>query len=106
MRLLGLGFAAGWTPCIGPMLSSIIGLAAAEPERGLLYMFIYILGFSVPFFLFALFFTMFRRIHRYTSMIMKTGGMVMMGIGLLLITGKLAYVSAYLNNLFNFTGYL
>jgi cytochrome c-type biogenesis protein len=104
--LLGLGFAAGWTPCIGPMLSSIISLAATEPERGLLYMVVYILGFSIPFFLLGFFLTLFKHIQRYSTIIMKSGGSMLMVIGLLLLTDKLSTISAYLNNIFNFTGLL
>jgi cytochrome c-type biogenesis protein len=104
--ILGLGFAAGWTPCIGPILSSIIGLAAAEPANGLWYMFVYVAGFSLPFFLFAYFFTAFKRIHAYSSLLMKTGGVVLVMAGILLITNKLAVLSGYLNRLFDFTGYI
>lgn len=103
---LGLGFAAGWTPCIGSMLSSIIGLAAAQPANGLFYMLIYVIGFSIPFFMFAFFFTAFKRIHAYSSKLMKVGGGVLIGAGILLITNKLAMLSVYLNDVFGFTGYL
>jgi cytochrome c-type biogenesis protein len=104
--LLGLGFAAGWTPCIGPMLSSIIGMAALDPANGMVYMLVYIAGFAIPFFLFAYFFSVFKRIHAYSSILMKIGGSVLIVMGLLLITNKLAILAAYLNNLFNFTGFL
>jgi cytochrome c-type biogenesis protein len=103
---LGLGFAAGWTPCIGPMLGSIIGMAAVEPANGFLYMFVYVVGFSLPFFIFAYFYTAFKRIHAYSNMLMKSGGVVLIGIGILLVTNKLTVLSAYLNNLFNFSGIL
>jgi cytochrome c-type biogenesis protein len=46
---VGLGFAAGWTPCIGPIFASILLLAATNPSQGLLYTFMYVLGFAVPF---------------------------------------------------------
>ncbi|MDR6226840.1 cytochrome c biogenesis CcdA family protein [Desmospora profundinema] len=104
--LFGLGFAAGWTPCIGPMLSSIIGLAAVEPANGLLYMMIYVLGFSLPFFLFSFFFPAFKRFHAYSSTMMKAGGVIIIGVGILLITDQLAVLSVYLNDLVGFTGYL
>ena len=48
--LIGLAFAAGWTPCTGPILVSVIGLAATNPESAMIYMIAYILGFVIPFF--------------------------------------------------------
>ncbi|MFD2673272.1 cytochrome c biogenesis CcdA family protein [Marinicrinis sediminis] len=104
--LLGLGFAAGWTPCIGPMLGTIIGMAAVDPANGMIYMLVYVLGFSVPFFLFAYFFTSMKRLHRYTRIMMKAGGAILIVIGYLLITDQLAILSARLNEIMNFTGIL
>jgi cytochrome c-type biogenesis protein len=95
-----------WTPCIGPMLGTIIGMAAVDPANGLLYMFVYVLGFSLPFFIFAYFFTAFKRIHKYSGVLMKFGGAVLIILGILLVTNKLAIISNNLNDLFNFTGIL
>ena len=47
--LIGLAFAAGWTPCTGPILASIILLAGTNPDSGLLYMLAYYFGFAIPF---------------------------------------------------------
>lgn len=49
--LIGMAFAAGWTPCTGPILVSVIALAASNPGSGLAYMIAYILGFAIPFFI-------------------------------------------------------
>lgn len=53
--IIGLGFAAGWTPCIGPMLSSSIGLSAVHPDQGMIYVSAYTLGFALPFLGFSFF---------------------------------------------------
>ena len=45
---VGMGFAAGWTPCIGPIFAAILMLAASNPSEGLLYTSLYIIGFSLP----------------------------------------------------------
>ena len=47
--LIGIGYAAGWTPCIGPILGAIVTLCSLSTGQGLLYMIAYILGFSIPF---------------------------------------------------------
>lgn len=47
--LIGIGFAAGWTPCTGPILAGVIALGVADPDSGLLYMLFYVLGFPFLF---------------------------------------------------------
>lgn len=51
--IIGLAFALGWTPCMGPILAATLTLVGANPSQGLWYMISYILGFSIPFFLMA-----------------------------------------------------
>jgi len=53
--LIGLAFAAGWTPCMGPILAAVLILAATNPGTGLLYMSAYVIGFALPFFLLSFF---------------------------------------------------
>lgn len=53
--LIGIAFAAGWTPCTGPILASIITLAGANPSAGISYMLAYYLGFAIPFFVLSFF---------------------------------------------------
>ena len=55
--LIGLAFAAGWTPCSGPIIGVIMGLAATNPGSGVLYMLMYVLGFAIPFFVLSFFVT-------------------------------------------------
>ena len=47
-----MGFAAGWTPCTGPILSAVITLASNKPESAVTYMIAYVLGFAIPFLFF------------------------------------------------------
>jgi cytochrome c-type biogenesis protein len=49
--LLGVSFALGWTPCIGPIFGTIVGMAATEPEKSIIMMIIYSLGLAFPFFI-------------------------------------------------------
>src|SRR5690625_1699369 len=52
---VGLGFAAGWTPCIGPIFGSILLLSASNPGQGILYTVMYVIGFSLPFIILSFF---------------------------------------------------
>ncbi len=72
--LIGLAFAAGWTPCTGPILVSVIGLAATNPESAMIYMIAYILGFAIPFFVLSFFITKMSWIKRNSMKFMKIGG--------------------------------
>lgn len=53
--LIGLVFAAGWTPCTGPILGSIMLLGSTHPDSAIWYMLAYVLGFSIPFFVLSFF---------------------------------------------------
>jgi cytochrome c-type biogenesis protein len=94
--VIGIGFAAGWSPCIGPILSAILALSATEPGTWFSLMTAYTLGFAVPFFIMAFFLGTTRWILKYTSMIMKIGGALMILIGILLLTNKLAVIVLWL----------
>lgn len=100
--VLGLGFAAGWTPCIGPMLSSIVGLSASEPERGMLFMLVYVAGFTIPFLGFALFYTFFKKWSKMTGLLSRIGGGIFIVFGVLLLLDKLSVLSLWLNEWFSF----
>ncbi|SDZ93932.1 cytochrome c-type biogenesis protein [Thalassobacillus cyri] len=90
---VGMGFAAGWTPCIGPIFASILVLAATDPTQGLVYTIMYVLGFALPFLLFSFFLGSARWVLRYSEKIMKVGGGVMIIMGVLLYTGQMARLS-------------
>jgi cytochrome c-type biogenesis protein len=100
---VGMGFAAGWTPCIGPIFTAILLLAANEPTQGMAYTLFFILGFSLPFFILSFFIGSSKFILRYSSMLMKIGGAVMILTGVLLYTGHLALLSSWIYQLLNGT---
>jgi len=90
---LGMAFAVGWTPCIGPVLGAILTLAANQvsPARSILLLFFYSMGLGVPFLLVGLglrrFLGAFRFLSRNYHWFAGVGGVVMCAIGVLLLTG-------------------
>jgi len=100
--LLGLAFGFGWTPCIGPILGSILAFAALEDsvEKGILLLTTYSLGLSIPFIVSALMVNKFLKIskilQKYILRIKKISGYVLMFTGVLIITGKLQWIGFYL----------
>ncbi|MCD8505707.1 MAG: cytochrome c biogenesis protein CcdA [Alkalibacterium thalassium] len=94
--MIGLGFAAGWTPCIGPIFSSIllIGISTGSPPA--IYLTLYILGFILPFLLVSIFIGKMDRIMKHSRQLMKIGGILMIGMGILLFTGALESLSEML----------
>ncbi|MBR7794964.1 cytochrome c biogenesis protein CcdA [Agaribacter marinus] len=93
---VGMGFAAGWTPCIGPIFASILVVAAANPTQGAWYTLFYVIGFSLPFLILTFFLGSTRWIVRYSDKIMKVGGTIMILMGVLLFTGQMPRISAFL----------
>src|SRR4030095_15479156 len=75
--LIGMAFAAGWTPCTGPILMSVILLAGSTPESGIIYMLAYSLGFSIPFLILSFFVGKMGWIRKHNVTIMKVGGYLM-----------------------------
>jgi len=100
--LLGLAFGFGWTPCIGPILGSILAFAALEDtiENGILLLTTYSLGLSIPFIISALMVSQFLKIskilQKYIVRIKKISGYILMFTGVLIITGKLHWIGFYL----------
>jgi len=99
--LVGVSFAVGWTPCVGPILGSILLLAstAAEVHRGIVLLTAYSLGLAIPFFVSALavhmFFQAFGRIAGYLRAVEIGGGVLMILVGLLVLTGSLTVLNSY-----------
>jgi len=100
--LLGLAFGFGWTPCIGPILGSILAFAALEDtiEKGILLLTAYSLGLSIPFIISALMVNKFLKIskilQKHIVRIKKISGYILMFTGILIITGKLQWIGFYL----------
>ncbi|WP_084034553.1 cytochrome c biogenesis CcdA family protein [Anaerobacillus alkalilacustris] len=98
----GFVFGAGWSPCIGLVLSSILILAAQSGTMasGMLLLFVYSIGLGIPFLLVALLYSRslnkIRRINKYLPIIQKTSGIVMIILGILLYTGLFARISGWL----------
>ena len=96
---VGIGFAAGWTPCIGPIFGSILLLAASNPGQGVIYTLMYVIGFSLPFLILAFFIGSTKWIVRYSQVIMKVGAVIMILMGLVLFTGQMPRITEFLLNL-------
>lgn len=103
--LVGLAYAAGWTPCVGPILGAVITLAAARPGFGGLLLLAYSVGFAVPFIAFAYSLGSLRGLSRYSLAAERVGGGLMVITGLLLATGCMQKISAWFNVVTNFRGF-
>lgn len=83
---VGLAFAAGWTPCIGPILGSILGIATnGNALQGAGLLFVYTLGFAIPFFIAAQTLTLWRGFNQYVGIIEKIGGVLLILVALVLM---------------------
>lgn len=100
--VLGLAFAFGWTPCIGPQLGAILSLAASEASvsRGTLLLGAYALGLGVPFLLAAIFLNrsmaLMNRMKRHMGLIEKVMGGLLLVVGIMLVTGLFSTFSWWL----------
>lgn len=104
--LIGMAFAAGWTPCTGPILGAVWSLAATNPNSAMVYMIAYILGFAIPFFVLSFFIGKLQWIKRHNAKIMKIGGILMMVMGIVLFFDWMTKIIAFLSPLFGgFTGF-
>jgi cytochrome c-type biogenesis protein len=100
--VLGLAFAFGWTPCIGPVLGTILALAAQDGSvgRGMTLMGFYAIGLGVPFLLAGLFLRramgLMRRMKRHMATIERAMGLLLLGVGVTLLTGWFTQFSFWL----------
>jgi len=105
--LVGVVFAAGWTPCIGPILSTILLYASTSQNfmTGVFLLAIYSLGLGIPFFLCSLafnsFLSTFDKMKRYMRVITIVSGSFLILIGILFLTDTFSMINSYLNMLAN-----
>lgn len=97
--IFGIGFSAGWSPCIGPILTAIIALSASEPGTWLKLITAYSIGFALPFFLLAFFVGGARRLLKYSGPLMKIGGALMVFMGILLFTDQMFRITIWLQSI-------
>jgi cytochrome c-type biogenesis protein len=104
--LVGLAFAAGWTPCIGPILASILMIAATEEKvaHGIVLLLLYSIGLGIPFLLSSLalhrFISIFNKFKKYIRLFEIITGFFLVIVGVLIFTNWLAILSGYANMLF------
>ena len=106
--LIGMAFAFGWTPCIGPILGSILVLASTEESlgRGILLLFFYSIGLAIPFilsgYLMQKFLIFSKNFKKNINKVSKIGGIILLLTGLLIITNQLQALGYYLLDVFPF----
>jgi cytochrome c-type biogenesis protein len=96
--LIGVGFAAGWTPCTGPILAGVIALGVSNPAASLMYMIAYVLGFAVPFFILSFFLDKLKPIKKFNRQFMKIGGALMIVMGIFLYFDWMTKLTSFLVN--------
>jgi cytochrome c-type biogenesis protein len=100
--LVGIAFAFGWTPCIGPILGGILAIAGSKStvSEGITLLAVYSLGLGIPFLLTSLainqFFSAAKRIRKHYHAIEVASGALLIAIGLLIVTGQLTIITRYL----------
>lgn len=110
--VLGLAFAFGWTPCIGPQLGAILSMAASEASlaRGTVLLAVYAAGLGIPFLLAAMFLTrsmtLMNKMKRHMKLIERVMGALLLAVGIALITGAFTRLSFWLLETFPALGAL
>lgn len=101
--LIGMAFAFGWTPCIGPILATILAIASQQDTvgKGIVLLAVYSLGLGVPFLAaglsISLFTSVFNKLKRHLHTIEVVGGVLLVIVGLLVMTNYLTVLSGYLS---------
>ncbi|RNJ78690.1 MAG: cytochrome C biogenesis protein [Nitrosopumilus sp. B06] len=97
--VFGLAFAAGWTPCVGPILGTILTLAATTPSVAFNLLLAYSLGLGIPFILIGVFYSRATRVIRAMSKHLKYYNLILGGfiilLGMLVFTNQLAYIANF-----------
>ncbi len=100
--LVGMAFGAGWTPCVGPVLASILLYAGMQQTmgEGMLLLFLYAIGLGIPFFVAAVAFNWFlagtRLLRSRLAVIERVAGVLLVVVGVLLVSGRFTVMSGYL----------
>jgi cytochrome c-type biogenesis protein len=100
--VMGLAFAFGWTPCIGPILAAILSIAAAEATvaKGAGLLAVYSAGLGIPFLIAAFmveqFSALFSRMKRHLAAVERAMGVLLVGTGIAFLTGAVSNVSVWL----------
>ena len=106
--IIGLAFGFGWTPCIGPILGSILALASIEETlaRAVLLLIFYSLGLAIPFvlsgYLIQKFLLFSKNFKKNINLISKSGGVILLITGILILTNKLQAIGFYIIEIFPF----
>ena len=106
--LVGAAFAFGWTPCIGPVLGSILALSATEASigKGILLLSFYSLGLAIPFILSGFYMSKFlitrKGFNKYYGAVTKIGGTILLITGVLIASNQIQVVSYYILTIFPF----
>lgn len=102
--VMGMAFAFGWTPCIGPVLGPILTAAALQETlgRGILLLFVYSMGLGIPFILagigLAKMYSGIKALHKYLLPINIASGLLMIGFGVLFVTGRITVLSGWISD--------
>lgn len=100
--VIGLAFAFGWTPCIGPVLATVLAVAASEDSvsRGVQLLFVYSLGLGVPFVLAAVairpFMKILQRIQKHLTLVERLMGLMLVITGVMFLTGTMTWVGQWM----------
>ena len=106
--IIGLAFGFGWTPCIGPILGSILALASIEETltRAILLLIFYSLGLAIPFvlsgYLIQRFLLFSKNFKKNINLISKFGGIILLVTGILILTNQLQVIGFYIIEIFPF----
>jgi len=106
--VIGAAFGFGWTPCIGPILGSILALAATEESinKGIILLLFYSLGLALPFilsgYLIQRFLIFSKNFKKNINLVSKIGGLILLITGILILTNQLQALGYYILNIFPF----
>jgi cytochrome c-type biogenesis protein len=97
--LVGVIFAAGWTPCIGPIFSSILYANILDPGKTFFYITAYAFGFAVPFLMTTFFIGQMKWLSQYSAALQKIGGALLILLSILLYTNQMSMINIWLTRL-------